>query len=1117
MRRTPAAVLALLLMAGWLPTSGARAVDPLSDGSVVTSDGRVLPPMPAELFQPSVHAEMLADHAADTIHFEPGAKPTILLDQYGEPQLAGSAVLEGGLTTESLNPESISTESLSADLSVAGLPNGLRKEVFGFLPYWMLTDSALSSMNYQLVSTVAYFSVNANKDGYLVKGSSSNPSTGWAGWTSSRMTQVIDHAHAEGVKVVLTVSMMAWDSASASRQAQLLGSSTARSRLANQIVNAVQNRGADGVNLDFEPLATSQRDRYTSFVKLLKQRLVNAGAGDFLTVCVMAGSATWASGYDVAGLTATGAANALFVMGYDYNWSGSSRAGGVAPIQSPYTVDVAGTMADFLTLTSGSKLIWGVPYYGRTWPTSSSALNAPTLGGGSKSYYYTGHLSQAQQYGRRWDDVGKVPWYRHWDAAAGNWVQGYYDDVQSLGAKYDLINARGLAGTGMWTLLMDQGRDELWHLLANKFVTDRAPPVGGISLLPRVSDAEAIRVRWRAEDFASGVKHYFVQWRQSGGSWHAWLSRTRATAAWFAGTAGRTYEFRIKAVDYKGNAQSWTTAPSRPASLKPKAFARVTASTLNIRSGPGTGYGIVDTAVSGDRVYVLEGPVSSGGYAWYRVQYGFSEWPSADYPRIAWMAGSASGDALMVPAQAPTVTKLSPFVAQKSRTALFSPNGDGAQDAAVIGYSLAEAATAARLDVLNATGAIVRTAALGARPSGLNSATWDGHVTGGAWAPAGRYLLRITATDSEGVAHSGPATAFSTVALNRWGIIADTTAPTVHGSPTIGAEMVPAVAKVVLTFSEPMVGIGGSSLQLYVGGTPLDAGVWARPDGLRAVLTPDDPLPTGIAVEVRLGDALRDKAGNQPATNGWTFMTAPGVAYDPSRLGRLAAGGRVGYRIAQDGDLLSVEHATLTSSRTVQFAQRATLPNLPGRWLYAVSGPLAGLWSRESAAQHLLGESSRSTFGTVQRVRLRPGTHVGYRFDSQGAVTSSRTVRLATRAIGASTVRAVINGVTYWRLSSGPLAGYWVAESATVYRRGFIGTLQFATAPRVDLLAGSYVGYRYDSVGRVLSTIKASVSHTTALHAAAWSVINGQPHFLVSGGTWAGTWLPETLATRLHV
>ena len=135
-------------------------------------------------------------------------------------------------------------------------------------------------------------------------------------------------------------------------------------------------------------------------------------------------------------------------MGYDYSSSGSSQAGGVAPIRSPYTVDVSGTMNDFLAEAPSSKIIWGVPYYGRTWPTSSDQVNATTLGGVSKAYYYTGSLLLATKYGRRWDDVGEVAWYAYYDGAARSWVEGYYDDVQSLGVKYDLINARGFAGLG---------------------------------------------------------------------------------------------------------------------------------------------------------------------------------------------------------------------------------------------------------------------------------------------------------------------------------------------------------------------------------------------------------------------------------------------------------------------------------------------------------------------------------------------------------------------------------------------------------------------------------------------------------------------------------------------
>ncbi|HET9540253.1 MAG TPA: glycosyl hydrolase family 18 protein [Candidatus Limnocylindria bacterium] len=1092
-RRARLTFVLLLALACAMPVAG-LAADPLPDGAVRTADGRVLPPLPDELQQPSVHAEMLSNHAGDVMRFSAGGAPSVLLGETGAEPM-GSV----------------------AQLSAAKLPNGLRKEVFGFLPYWMLTDSALASMNYQLVSTIAYFSVNANMEGNLVKGPTGSPTTGWAGWTSSRMTDVINRAHANGARVVLTVSMMAWDSASANRQAQLLGSPTARSRLVNQIVSAVRNRGADGVNLDFEPLATSLRDEYVGFVRQLKRALVNHGVGDYLTVCVMAGAATWATGYDVAGLTAAGAADRLFVMGYDFHWSGSSRAGGVAPMQSPYTLDVAGAMADFLTETSASKLIWGVPYYGRTWPTTSSALNATTLGGGSKSYTYTGHRAQAAQFGRRWDDVGKVPWYRYWDNAADHWVQGYYDDVASLGAKYDLINARGLAGTGMWTLLMDQGRDELWRLLANKFVHDTAPPVGGVRTMPATTDAEAFLVRWRARDYASGVSSYTVQYRRNHGSWRTWLAGSKKTSAWFAGAAGSTYEFRVRAVDLKGNAQAWVTVPGKPAKVKAGAFARVSASTLNIRSGPGTAYGIVDSAVAGDVVYVLEGPVASGGYQWFRVQYGFSEWPTADFPRVAWMAGSQSGTAMLAPRPAPTVTRLSPFVNQTGRTGRFSPNGDAVQDIAAVQYSLREAATAVQLDVLNAAGAVVRSVALGSQGAGANSATWNGRLAGGAWAPAGTYLLRVTATDSGGANHAGPAAGFSRAALSRWGVVADLAAPSAAGSPRRGAEMVPAKSGARVTFSEPISGLSTATVQLQVGGAPVAADVKAAPDRRSASVTPQAPLPVNATVRVWLSDQLRDQAGNPVSPTGWGFRTAPGTVYRTSRGGTMTSGLQRGYAIAQDGDLRRLDRATLAHTRSFRVGQRATVPNLPGRWLLAETGPLAGMWLRESATAHLDGFVERTGYPVSVELRLRSAVHQGRRFTADGDVRATRSMTVTGTTSVMADARAIINGRPYWHIGGGRLDGYWLAESAAAFRPGSIERMGLPGAPPIDLGPGTYTGYRYSAQGGVTDSQTVRYGTARVVTVAAWRIINGRAHFLVGSGALAGTWLPESRATRLHV
>ena len=161
--------------------------------------------------------------------------------------------------------------------SIAGLPNHLRREASGDLPYWAANATQLKNLNYGLVSTIAYFSVGAQANGTLAKTSGGAPTTGWSGWDSAAMTDVISKAHARGVKVVPTVTMMAWDHDYADFRTLLL-SSPNRSRLATDIANAVKARNADGVNLDFEPMPDSLETQYTALVRRVRAELQRVGA-----------------------------------------------------------------------------------------------------------------------------------------------------------------------------------------------------------------------------------------------------------------------------------------------------------------------------------------------------------------------------------------------------------------------------------------------------------------------------------------------------------------------------------------------------------------------------------------------------------------------------------------------------------------------------------------------------------------------------------------------------------------------------------------------------------------------------------------------------------------------
>jgi spore germination protein YaaH len=403
---------------------------------------------------PSIHAEMLDEHAGETFTFSAGGTPAPL----AEPEPGGGTMSLDGETG-----------------GIASLPNGLSHEVFGYLPWWSL-GADLGRLRYDLVSTIAYFGVAANGNGTLVKSGSE-----WSGWKSSAMTNVISQAHQRGVRVVLTVTMMAWNGNYTAMET-LLNSTSNRAALVSEIASTLKARNADGVNVDFEPVPSSLRSQFTTFVRELKAGLVAQGAGSYLTVATMAGAATWSTGYDVVGLTASGAADALMVMAYDFSWTGSARAGGVAPWSNPHIFDASQAMTDHLKLVPGNKLIWGVPYYGRAWTTESSSIYARTCkstsicpgaqnGALNRSWAprYIDALEAIGQHGRLWDGTGEVPWYRYHSSTYNTWVQGYYDDAASLKAKYGRVKANGLRGVGIWHLLMDGARTELWDTLYTQF------------------------------------------------------------------------------------------------------------------------------------------------------------------------------------------------------------------------------------------------------------------------------------------------------------------------------------------------------------------------------------------------------------------------------------------------------------------------------------------------------------------------------------------------------------------------------------------------------------------------------------------------------------------------
>jgi hypothetical protein len=227
-------------------------------------------------------------------------------------------------------------------------------------------------------------------------------------------------------------------------------------------------------------------------------------------------------------------------------------------------------------------------------------------------------------------------------------------------------------------------------------------------------------------------------------------------------------------------------------------------------------------------------------------------------------------------------------------------------------------------------------------------------------------------------------------------------------------------------------------------------------------------------------------------------------------------GRHTAYIVGNDGAVTSPKSGTWTSRSGADVGHRARFANLPGRWLYVENGFFAGRWIRESALDHLRGETERRSWDSSTRILFRAGTHTGYRFDSKGIATATRRGTLGWTSGANVNGRRIVNGVAYLSVVNGMWAGYLVPESSQVYRQGRIETIGFPARPRIVFSAGTYTGNVYRSDGSVSSRVTATLPHASGARASAWAVINGVPHFLVHDGIWAGTWVPDTSAIRME-
>jgi hypothetical protein len=437
---------------------------------------------------------------------------------------------------------------------------GLYREVFGFAPYWEMSSSSgnlsgspLSDLQYDKLSTVAYFGLTLNGTGTF------DNDAGMTGWNSTALNQLVQNVHGAGGRVQLVVKQ--FDNGTICTIVSNTG--IGQTAISNTIAAAIA-KGVDGINVDFEGQETtcsgqSEQVWFTNWVASLHSQAQARGLQ--VTVDAYSGSASWNNGFMRIDTLAP-YVDAFFIMAYDMN---ASTTYPNAPLTGPYTYTDTLSVDQFVTKSgSKAKVILGVPYYGYKYSTTGTGFHSAINTSASGCYAtcsdsYADILVDfacAPQLQTNWDNPSATPW-ASWNSPAtndpcatppgaaghGSWRELYYDNAASLAFKYDLVNNRDIRGAGIWALGYDHGSGDLWTPLKWKFqcATGPAGPPG-YSILTR---AGGIYSFGTATYWGNLIDHHYP------GSAIGLAYTSTGNGYWILTTSGALYSFGDAA--YYGN------------------------------------------------------------------------------------------------------------------------------------------------------------------------------------------------------------------------------------------------------------------------------------------------------------------------------------------------------------------------------------------------------------------------------------------------------------------------------------------------------------------------------------------------------------------------------------
>lgn len=220
--------------------------------------------------------------------------------------------------------------------------------------------------------------------------------------------------------------------------------------LSNQIATVIDDFGLDGINIDLENLTHEDKEDYTKFIKMLREKLPE---GKEVSIAVAANPKGlkngWHGSYDYTELARY--VDYLMIMAYDESYYGSQPG----PISSFDFVEKSLQYA--LERVAPEKIVLGIPFYGRYWNLNEDKggrgihltdLDVLINAYDAEIIYLEGSKSPMAVFEIKEDDDYSVYGRKLTSGVYYVW----FENEESIKAKLELVNKYNLKGTGSWSL-----------------------------------------------------------------------------------------------------------------------------------------------------------------------------------------------------------------------------------------------------------------------------------------------------------------------------------------------------------------------------------------------------------------------------------------------------------------------------------------------------------------------------------------------------------------------------------------------------------------------------------------------------------------------------------------